>query len=221
MLACLRLCVTSQLSRATLKGPVPNLEWGVKSFFFLFSLTLLFFSDNCCRLYCRTLSKLDGVVSNRWDILNRHLEWHSKRKLHAYSPQPHCWQSTSILKFKMRGMVTLVLAQNSPEQPEWLKTKCGNDCSSRNSRTLHPCRQCTWEFGSLGGHYTLVRESSVHCPSPPIPPPPPRRVARMLREWRTHHPYGDFFFWLTRFSIAHATNTKTQMKKNEPSAVYV
>ena len=42
----------------------------------------------------------------------------------------------------------------------------------------------------------------------------------MLREWRTHHPYGDsFFFWLKRFLIAHATNTKTQMKKNEPSGL--
>ena len=28
-----------------------------------------------------------------------------------------------------------------------------------------------------------------------------------------------FFFWLTRFLIAHATNTKTQMKKNEPSGL--
>ena len=50
-----------------------------------------------------------------------------------------------------------------------------------------------------------------------------RRVARMLRVWRTHHPGADFFFffffWLTRFLIAHATNTKTQMKKNEHSAI--
>ena len=47
-----------------------------------------------------------------------------------------------------------------------------------------------------------------------------RRVARMLRVWRTHHPYADFFFFLlTRFLIAHATNTKTQMKKNEPSGL--
>ena len=49
-----------------------------------------------------------------------------------------------------------------------------------------------------------------------------RRVARMLRVWRTHHPYADFFFfffWLTRFLIAHATNTKTQMKKNERSGL--
>ena len=37
----------------------------------------------------------------------------------------------------------------------------------------------------------------------------------MLRVWRTHHPYAAFFFFflLTRFLIAHATNTKTQMKK--------
>ena len=28
-----------------------------------------------------------------------------------------------------------------------------------------------------------------------------------------------FFFWLTCFLIAHATNTKTQMKKNEPSGL--
>ena len=43
----------------------------------------------------------------------------------------------------------------------------------------------------------------------------------MLRVWRTHHPYAAFFFffWLTRFLIAHATNTKTQMKKNEPSGL--
>ena len=42
----------------------------------------------------------------------------------------------------------------------------------------------------------------------------------MLRVWRTHHPYADFFFfWLTRFLIAHTTNTKTQMKKNEPSGL--
>ena len=46
-----------------------------------------------------------------------------------------------------------------------------------------------------------------------------RRVARMLRVWRTDHPYADFFFWLMRFLIAHATNTKTQMKKNEPSGL--
>ena len=49
-----------------------------------------------------------------------------------------------------------------------------------------------------------------------------RRVARMLRVWRTHHPYADFFFFLAdalRFLIAHATNTKTQMKKNEPSGL--
>ena len=36
-----------------------------------------------------------------------------------------------------------------------------------------------------------------------------RGVARMLRMWRAHHPYVDFFFFLLmRFSIAHATNTK-------------
>ena len=48
-----------------------------------------------------------------------------------------------------------------------------------------------------------------------------RRVARMLRVWRTHHPYADFFyiFLLPRFLIAHATNIKTQMKKNEPSGL--
>ena len=47
-----------------------------------------------------------------------------------------------------------------------------------------------------------------------------RRLARMLRVWRTHHPYAAFFYFLlTRFLIAHATNTKTQMKKNEPSGL--
>ena len=40
----------------------------------------------------------------------------------------------------------------------------------------------------------------------------------MLRVWRTHHPCADFFLWLTRFLIAQATNTKTQMKKTSPLA---
>ena len=36
---------------------------------------------------------------------------------------------------------------------------------------------------------------------------------------RTRPFFFFFFFWLTRFFITHATNTKTQMKKNEPSGL--
>ena len=44
-------------------------------------------------------------------------------------------------------------------------------------------------------------------------------VARVARAPPQRGLFFFFFFWLTRFLIAHATNTKTQMKKNEPSGL--
>ena len=44
-------------------------------------------------------------------------------------------------------------------------------------------------------------------------------VARVAHAPPVRGLFFFFFFWLTRFLIAHATNTKTQMKKNEPSGL--
>ena len=49
-----------------------------------------------------------------------------------------------------------------------------------------------------------------------------RCVARMLREWRTHHPYADFFFFFfadTFLDCACHEYKKKHMKKNEPAGL--